>query len=449
MPTTRRFIVNRTNVFAQATNKNPILIVARNSSYGSRSGRALAAQEVHEIVRRLASNNEIDLTVRVPSVNTIAADLANCRTRISRPRLNGKGTVDLEYVEYHLGDVVVLVATGTGKAATADLSQPFVELVCAKLKEHSPCVVAVNRFDRVGRAGAALTGPIFNTLQLLNIPIADEQSTRVIDDMQAVFGGMQAMASKSEAVATFRKTRQGISRGTDREFGVDGCAYAVGYDPPPGLIRVRLESDRGGLGQQWLALDDPNHHPDLAVVAYGLAKAPQAKERHSNMNDVMWALSVLGAPGWTQAEVGRQLISRGFSTSGLRRYTGVAATFADSNIPSDDAGRVLRAILTNLNFYRTGVLQVHLNHDDVPDFSITGVFPPSGAWARPEDFERIEKYLAETVGGGPASLPLTGVPVSTRVGPAVLGCAALPGKRDHYTVRMLQRTSQARRVNCG
>lgn len=449
--------MNTESVFAQSSSERPILIIARNSSYGSLAGRTAAAQEVHEIVKRLAKDKHVDLRHKMPSVQQIVSDLINESTRTKNKRLEGDAAVLLEYVEYRLGEVVVLVATGSGKQVDDEVRQPFVELMCEKVRTYRPCVVAVNRSDRIGRAGSSLTGNFFALLQFFQVLYIDERSARYIDAMEGLFGGLQAMGASAEAESIHRKTRQGIARCTaDKWDPRIGCAFAVAYDSPPGLIRVRMKDERGSKGSQWLLYDDPQFWPDRKHVAYGLPDVPpcgcaqpthpepECPAHHSNLADVMWALSVLGTPGWTLNTVGRELIRRNFSTSGVRRHHGVNATFSQLSIPSVAAWRVVRPIIARLDFYRTGDLPVTLNHEDVEDFVVAGVFPPTGEWATREDFERIDAYLAGASGGGPASLPLTGVPVGTVSGTGVLACAGLPGKRDHYTVRIVERTSDKR-----
>ena len=189
-----------------------------------------------------------------------------------------------------------------------------------------------------------------------------------------------------------------------------------------------------------VAGDDPQFWPDRKHVANGLPDVPpcgctqpthpepECPAHHSNLADVMWALSVLGTPGWTLSTVGRELIRRDFSTSGVRRHHGVNATFSQRLIPDVEAWRAVRPIIARLDFYRTGDLPVTLNHEDVEDFVVAGVFPPTGEWATREDFERIDAYLAGASGGGPASLPLTGVPVGTVSGTGVLGMRSPAGQ---------------------
>ena len=142
--------MNIESVFAQASSERPILIIARNSSYGSLAGLTAAAQEVHEIVKRLAKDKHVDLRNKMPSVQQIVSDLINESTRTKNKRLVRDAAVLLEYVEYRLGEVVVLVATGSGKQVDDEVRQPFVELMCEKVRAYRPCVVAVNRSNRVG-----------------------------------------------------------------------------------------------------------------------------------------------------------------------------------------------------------------------------------------------------------------------------------------------------------
>lgn len=94
----------------------------------------------------------------------------------------------------------------------------------------------------------------------------------------------------------------------------------------------------------------------------------------------------IGQPEFTQNKIGDYLANNGFSSPGMRHNHGPYATFEFTEDPRAKSSP-LRSILSNLEFYKTGICLVRLGVVEVSDFEITNIFPASGKWAEPSDFK--------------------------------------------------------------
>ena len=288
---------------------------------------------------------------------------------------------------------------------------------------------------------------LVNVMQELGTKLFDDQRLVIaIDDLQAIQIMFRSKGAKDEASRIPIKTREGMSNRTAREMTDGAMDYAAHVSAPAGLARVRTLAPNGTRGAGRLILDIPSTYPDPGSVI-GLPAVTLNGEPVDQVANVMWALSVLGRPGYGKTRVGLELADRHFSSDRLRLTHGTDAHFT-RELLGRAGWRAVRPILTNLAFYESGTLHVDFGVEGVEDLDIAGCFPPAGKWAEPEDFARIREYLGQTTGGGPAGLAMTGVQVSTDAGVGVLRQA--PPARCHggpaYVVR---HPSTARHVAMG
>lgn len=388
-----------------------LLLLSRNSTPGKRD---LAADEVYNAADGLSIQTGIDIHSHLPTKAEIIAGLK--RAKPVKSTSDDGTSFTNEYYIIILSEIntIIFVSTGSGSKLNDQYEQPFLQELIGLVKTHKPALVFANRLDRVFRR--MLTAPaLLNILQATKGALGDSASgIRSGSHMGSLFTIYEAGGSENEVLALPKKLRHGQVNKTDRSMINGSLQYTVPNQTPPGTIRMTLFDNKGALGDKMLYLDDPVCFPQKSTVAVGYPP-PLRAGALNNIALIQWALKNLGTPNFSQAVVGQHLAKNGFSTPGIRKTHGVHATF----LPTEEAERhylPVRSIISNLDFYKTGTLKIQMGREEIEDFEITNIFPLSGSWASPEDFERIEKYLSETAGGGPATLSLVGVPVKTEDG---------------------------------
>ena len=428
------------------------LLVARNSGERSTSARRAVAADIHHVAEALVGIAGIDVRAELPSEDEILARLRVARV-VASVDANGK-TFKNEYLPIRLPSCDLFLSTGSGHKTTEDYIQPFLDELVAEVKILRPGLIAFSRYDRILRT-PLLGADLLHVLKELGTAVCDVRRGKAeqLNDMSALFALFEASSSSDEADKIPTKTRLGQRRHTDDQMNNGRARYAAVVTPPPSLMVFRSKTESGVQGGQMLYLDTPANYPGADEVAYGLPNVRINGVQPDQVALVQWALSNLGKPGMGRREVGRYLASQGFSTERLRRRSVSGETTADltRSFADVDLGkatwRVVRPILSSLDFYKTGVFHVKLGVAEVEDIEIHGCFPANGDWASDEDFQRIEKFLEESPpGGGPARLGLVGVRVNTTEGPATLIKA--PERRDQagasYQVQLKDQISRRR-----
>lgn len=388
-----------------------ILLVARNSGQGGKKSRETVAEEVYNAAKGLKDKTGIDIMKELPSRESIIASLKQAKS-IKSVDSSGNTFVN-EYVTITLASVktIIFVSTGSGKKLDALFMQPFIQELVDIVLLYKPALIFSNRLDRIFRR-MLTAAELLKVIEMVGSVLGDsEVGLRSTDKIMQIMTLLEASGAEREAAQLPKKSRDGMLAGTDVVMVNGTMRYAVMNIPPAGTIRMTMRTDTGVAGQKILCLDDPEYFPDPSnvLIGYPVFAVPQ---QISNVELVKWALAHLGLPGYTQAFVGEYLAANGFSSPGMRRANGVNACFQPTDIVSRRYLPV-RSILFNLEFYETGILRIKLGVPGVKDFGITGCFPSSGKWAEPSDFERIRKYLSESIGGGPGVMGLVGVPVQT------------------------------------
>lgn len=400
----------------------PILLVARNSGPGGSNSRVLAADEAYKAAVGLLDMTGIDLLPFMPSKQRIKEELKEART-ITTIGTDGKKFTN-EYWVYHNteANLILFVSTGSGKKLSDKLAQPFIEALTSTVLLHSPALLFSNRLDRIFRRMLTASNLLL-ALESVDAMLGDASGNiKEVDEMGAFFTLLQSMGSQKEAEAIPKKTRQGMTDRTESAMKNGQCLYGAPIIPPAGLTRIRLKNALGGIGAGLLVIDHWGSFPALLTINSGLTSRSLDKNAKSNAELVQWALHNLGKPGFTVSNVGAYLASEGFSTAGLRKMRGIEAVYMPTTDPSR-AFLPVRSILTNLDFYESGVMKIAFGIAGVPDIEIRNCFPASGKWAEKEDFARLRNYISMRNGGGPASLPLVGIQVNSNQGAAKLAAA--------------------------
>ncbi len=392
-----------------------IVLVSRNSTPGARGA---AAEEVFNAAEGLYLQTGIEIRPHLPTKPEIITGLKKAKPIKSRSE-DGRSFTN-EYSTIILNEIktIIFVSTGSGSKLNDQFEQPFVQELIGLVKTYRPALIFANRIDRIFRR--MLTAPaLLNVIQQTKGSLGESVNGIRSGNQMGNYGTiMEAGGSETEVIGIPKKTRKGQATKTDRTMVNGSLHYSVINQSPPGTIRMTLLNGKGAVGDKMLYLDDPACFPKKSTVSVGYP-SPLKVGAQSNVALIQWALQNLGKPNFSQAVVGQHLARGGFSTPGLRSTRGINAKFQPTE-KATERYLPVRTIISNLDFYKTGVLKIRLGMVETPDFEITNVFPLSGSWASPKDFARIEKYLAESTGGGPACLSLVGVPVTAENGPCRL-----------------------------
>ena len=391
------------------------LVVSRNSGQHSKVARELAARELHAAVGELKELTGQDLSSEIPSEQALiqklrAAKRHKSKTPAGKPFSN-------EYLLEHLpvSNAAVLVSTGTGVKLDQSLSQPFLKHVGEVVMTLRPARLFVHRLDRLFRHELACA-ELLMILKETGCELADgELGYQAPGSIGSLMTIIRSQGAAEEAKRIPKKTRDGMTARTGASMSATSVPYAGGVAPPPGLTVIRMRSQQGTKGEAVLFWDRPSDLPDSASVAYGRPEVKINDELVNQVSIVREILATLGKPGYGIAQVARNAMKRGFSTHKLRLTHGMSAQWQD-HARADSPGTAIRAVISNLDFYETGVFTAKLGIEGIEDLKITSCFPDENAWATPEDFKRIREYLKNTKGGSPATRGLVGVEVTTQHG---------------------------------
>ena len=427
------------------TKRPLVMLVARNSSQGSKA-RSLAVDELYKAAEGLTVQLGIDFSALLPTPEQLHA-------RIKSAPLTKSPTADGQTITHKIvtiddaaeAGLVIVIGTGTGSKTDDAGAQPFVARLVEEIRIHKPALIFANRFDRFLRsAGAAML--LHEVTANHHVAMGDAQDgIHPGGDFAQVMSFFKAFSAEREAKGIPVKTRQAMKVHSGRKMVNGKVAFAAQTSPPPGLARIRMKSDTGGVGSAYLFIDSPWAYPDEVDTSGGLPKVCMNGKPVDQAALVCWALETLGKPGHTKASVGRALAKKGFSTDKYRVVHGAAASYP-ADAPKRASVLPLRSILENLEFYKTGVLEVRPGGHDSHNFTVTGCFPKRGYWAKPADFARIEKYLANLpVKGGRTLMSFVGVPVKAN---ADEGFLRVNGKaEDSYAVRYPNRKGKTQVYN--
>lgn len=393
----------------------PIVLVARNSGENGREARRQAINDLLQAADRMAAAG-CDLRPGLPSKSDLL-ELIRTATPIRSKDKNGKSfinriaTIDLRATY----GVYVVVSVGTGRKLDDQGTQPFVSHLAEVITRTTPCLLFARRLDRITRRAWAL-GPVMLNLYELDAFIGDADfGMSRADGIESVLVFFRAQAAEEEARKLPLKSREGMHRETGGSLASGSCTYAVSAPVPPGFMSYR-PTVRGILARRVITFDTPSCRPAAGNVSVGLPEvfepgADGGSTPVDQVANVRWALQRLGQPAWPVRAIAKALAARRFSTEGLRRTYGPAATYT-VGYTTDNAYKVLYSIKANLDLYETGVMTLDLGVEDVDPIVITDCFPPDGEpWATPADFHRIRQWLLTTMPPARRSTVLSGLDV--------------------------------------
>jgi hypothetical protein len=330
-----------------------IVLVARNSASGGAKARGDVADEVVKAADGLRNSVGIDILDQLPTRDAIIAGLKRAKP-IKSKTPDGVGFTNT-YLTIMLPEVKVIlfVSTGSGRKLDNQFEQPFITELTTLVKTHKPALVFANRMDRLFRR-MLTAAPLLNVLLGLNGLLGDSvKGVRNADEMMQFLILLEAYSAETEADHIPRKTRGGMISKTDLVMKNGVIKYAVQNLTPPGTIRMTLKNDRGLRGSVMLYLDDPKYFPKEDEVATGFPTQVSIGKK-SNIELIQWVLSNLGKPGIDRVVVNAFLIKNNFSSPGFRHLYGSNA-FHQPGVGPSNGDKPLRAIITNLDFYETGV----------------------------------------------------------------------------------------------
>lgn len=372
----------------------PAVIPGRWSSQGGRKAFEAAVGDLMGAVDAFHAQTGWDVRPALPDEEELRHRLEHTPTVAStrsagRPLRHRFCEVDLRPA----ATVIVVLITGSGEKLDVDGRQPVVIHLAQLVRRHRAAVLFAKRSDRLARQAWGFA-PLAHALEEQGTLLGDERTEpRSFDDVASLLAFLQGREGSKEAHTLTRKTRQGQARKTERAM-VDGqVPYRLGGTVPPGFATAHLDDGSGGRGNRVLFLDTPAHRPAEHEVTFGLSQV-----RHSDgspvdqVANVQWLLARIGHPAWPYKRLLAELATRRYSTEKLRGGHRQADAAYDGGLERGRA--LLESVLTNLEVYETGVLSRRLSQEMEP-VTITGCWPPSGAWATPEDFARIRRRQAE------------------------------------------------------
>lgn len=378
----------------------PLLLVARNSDARTRKGSAAAATDAHDAAIDLARVTGFDVTATLPPRDVLAEWLFDSPNVEHYEETDGtRFSMRTCLVDMSEHGLILCLSAGSALKLTADHQQPHVTLIQRVLRSAGIDMagVFVKRFDRLSRSTSM---HVIHELRDLERRVGSswsgdgELGRWDLGEMAEVFATIKGIGGRAEGLALRRKAVAGIKRETGRQM-VDGkVRYSWAGGCPPGLFRYR---DRAS-GRSVLAIDSPQYYPPPHDSLTGV---PDVRDREGNLVDqaatLQWVLANLGLGGRGKHDLFPELLSRRWSTDGLRRERGQGPT-AYWGGPTRPVNvhwprRWLNVIVENLDLYETGrvVRKIGPNKDEIV---IEGIFPASGAWATPQDFDRIRAFLA-------------------------------------------------------
>jgi hypothetical protein len=381
--------------------RRPILLAARNSNSRSRQGCEAAAADAHDAAIDLARVSGFDITRTLPPQSVLADWLFTSRNIETFTDTNGRSfSLRTCLVDLSEHGVVVSLSAGSALKLTDDHQQPHVTQI-QRILRGSGCDLAgvfVKRFDRLSRSTSLL---VLHELRALERRLGSswsgdgELGRWDLGEMAEIFATIKGIGGRAEGQSLRRKSIAGMRRETARRMVEGRVHFALSGSIPPGLMRYRERA----TGRPVLAIDSPQFHPSKHEAIYGVS---DVRDDAGNLIDqaatVQWVLANYGIDGRSDYDLLDELVERRYSTAGLRsrRSQGPSAYWGGPTRPVDArwARRWFESFEANLDLYESGRLSASVDDDQGP-IVIENVFPAAGAWARPEDFQRIRKFLAE------------------------------------------------------
>ncbi|MBU6243812.1 MAG: hypothetical protein KGP12_01220 [Actinomycetales bacterium] len=410
-----------------------VVIFARNSGNGGRQARQACILDAQQVIGDL-SRFGLDLTHLMPSAEDLDEWLRAAPAMGSKDARTGRAFSN-RFVEVWLTPQTLLVLSiGTGSRMSEEtLSQPFMDYVAQRVVSTVPVLLHGKRWDRLGRRKWGL-GPALEAMKTSPPAfIGDEDRIERLDEaseLRAFIAGDQA---ERFAEKIPRQTRRGMRSRTGSQMQDGYVPYAIPAPPPPGMCRLRMAgSGVGSNGEVRAYFESPALLPGRSAVALGYPNVldPDTGQPVDQVDNVRWALQRLADPRWTLDRIGEGLVQRRFSHTRPREHHGLDTTCAPRSPKAEAArkkryqhpyGEIVRPILSNLEFYETGILRRTLGVDGIDDIEITGLIPPDGPWAPPETFAAIRRRRSERIARrGKSAMLLSRLPVTINGIDAVL-----------------------------
>lgn len=418
-----------------------ILLVERISSKSGASARRQAVEGIFAAGESLALQR-IDV---MPCLHALTPDRLRLwlRTRAEEPAptLSNQGKL-LRHRLLLVDDcapqgVVFALVAGTGAQTDELLQGPAMDWFAGLVRRYQPAVIWAREWERWAREGwsfaplaAALRAitrdygqPAFGSETGMDLQPMDEDFERRLFEAGAR-GRKEVQRSRARMVTgaaanTGPRMEHGrvtwggnapVPAGLAKAivgsggFAAADRAHGAPYDPP----------DHESPARRYLYVDEAPSRPDPAFVHWSHAptRTHSSDPTAGQAVLVSWFLAHFGAPHpdgglWDRGRCARYLVEHGYWTDGLgraqkNRPDAAFTLSADSRWRGRVRARIVcRSILSNLSFYRTGVLTANLH--GVRPRTVSGVVPHTGAWMTEEDYLRITGYLAAALRTDPTN----------------------------------------------
>ncbi len=379
----------------------PLLVVARNSEPSGRKGCMAAAEDAFDAVKSLAERTGLDARALLPDRSVLAewlyasSNVHRFVDRAGRPFRLRTCLVDL--TEH---GILLCLSAGSASKLDADHQQPHVSLVQKVIREVDPPVAGMftKRFDRLSRSTSML---VVQELRALDDRLgsswsgdADMGRWDIRSDMAEIFNTVQGVGARREAQTIRLKALRGMERETGTVMRDGRVPFAAARALPPGLFRFKDRLTRRTV----MALDSPEFYPSQDA---SVSIVPDVRDESGALVDqvanVRWVLENFGLNGRGESDLLDELVARRLSSEALRsgRRHGPSAYWGGPTAPVHErwCHRWFDVFERNLALYESGRMVVRLDAMETKEIVVEGVFPPSGEWARPEDFERIRTFL--------------------------------------------------------
>lgn len=369
-----------------------ISVSARASAQSGKRARQQAAQDAVMAVASLAQQQIIDVRQLIPSEEEIQDALAGSTDILVA------GTGRWTFFDWTSpdGSVMLSVCSGSGTKTDDDGVQPVLKRLQTWIQNDKPCLVWAKMLDRFGRDELGL-GQIVRTI--------DRNSANGAEcwlgagnsgikprypgwDIDIFFSGRQ---SRIQAEDLTTRSRATMAKRTSTSMSLGRFVYAYPNPLPAGLAHARLRDQRGGQGPAIGYLDAAQWRPssnELFTVAVPILDA--SGNVADQVDCVRWALAAY-ADGLMAETVGAVLMARGFTTEQFQRRNGRGTSYLTQLERMDPtvAGNIRSSLLSRLDLYETGVLNLRASGYDV---TVAGCMPPGG-WAEPAVLAKLHTMV--------------------------------------------------------
>ena len=370
----------------------PIIFAGRASGPKGQNAYRLSVDSMYEAVEAVRRHTGIDAAGVAPSRENMMEQLRLATAHRSRTTTGQEFTLRVATVDLSARyGVIFVVGAGTGMKLDVSLSQPWVSHVAQLVQRTNAALFAVKHLDRASRSDWGIAELMLAVQSAGTWLCTDAEPPGPLDDARSIVSFVNAVANRKVASELPEKARKGMVARTGTQMVSGQVSWHSSAPVPPGFAVSTVRSEVGGRTiHRVLFIDSDECRPAEDRAGIGLPKSFDANGRHiDNAALVQWFLSHYGRPGYTLARCTSELVARGFSTDGLRARYGDHVTLAThAKHPSSIVAR----ILNYLDLYETGEFNRGLGYD--LGLRVENCFPPSGAWAAPEDFARIRGILA-------------------------------------------------------